>query len=123
MCTRVFIMHNMMCTSIQKCIFVNGNHKTTVTVCSAAAEPDLLFEFRGGDLLLQSLHLASQQLQLSLLLSQLLGGGGGGLRPFVIHCGDDLYHTCIFEWEASFRTHNSSLEGDMKLKFAPNCSS
>ena len=36
---------------------------------------------------------------------------------------DDLYHTCTFEWGSDFRTHNSSLEGAMKLKFVPFCSS
>ena len=31
-------------------------------------------------------------------------------------------NVCTFEWEASIRTHNSSLEGAMRLKFAPFCS-
>ena len=34
------------------------------------------------------------------------------------HCGDDLYHACIFDWEASIGTHNSSLGGATQLKFA-----
>ena len=42
------------------------------------------------------------------------------LKLLVIHYCDDLYHARIFE---SVRTHNSSLEGAMKLKFAPFCSS
>ena len=33
---------------------------------------------------------------------------------------DDLYHTHTFD---CFGSHNSSLEGSMKLKFAPFCSS
>ena len=38
-----------------------------------------------------------------------------------IHCGDDLYRPHIF---GMYRyTHNSSMEGAMKLKFAPFCSS
>ena len=41
----------------------------------------------------------------------------------LIHYSDDLYQVCTFEWEASIGTLNSSLEGAMKLKFAPFCSS
>ena len=36
------------------------------------------------------------------------------------HSGDDLYHVHTFAIDG---THNSSLEGAMKLKFAPFCSS
>ena len=35
------------------------------------------------------------------------------------HCGDDLYQMRTF---AIVGTHNSSLDGAMKLKFAPFCS-
>ena len=45
------------------------------------------------------------------------------LGMFKVHCNGDLYHVCIFEWEANFGAHNSSLEGAMKLKFASFCSS
>ena len=40
---------------------------------------------------------------------------------FFNRCCDDLYHACTFEWEISNGTHNSSLEGAMKLKFVPFC--
>ena len=39
------------------------------------------------------------------------------LRAFEIHCCDDLYHGHTVELEASIGTHNSTLEGAMKLKF------
>ena len=37
------------------------------------------------------------------------------LRAFEIHCCDDLYHGHTVELEASIGTHNSPLEGAMKL--------
>ena len=39
------------------------------------------------------------------------------LRAIEIHCCDDLYHGYTVELEASIGTHNSTLEGAMKLKF------
>ena len=41
------------------------------------------------------------------------------LQAFEIHCCDDLYHVHTVEWEASIGSHNSPLEGAMKLKIAP----
>ena len=40
---------------------------------------------------------------------------------FLIHFSDDLYH--VYNIFAGIGTHNSSLEGAMKLKFVPFCSS
>ena len=41
------------------------------------------------------------------------------LRVFEIHCCDHLYHGHTVEWEASIGTHNSPLEGAMKLNIVP----
>ena len=43
-----------------------------------------------------------------------------GIQRILTHSGDDLYHARTIEIVG---VHNSSLEGAMKLKFAPFCSS
>ena len=43
------------------------------------------------------------------------------IQTFLIHYCDGLYHACTFERYIS--THNSSLEGAMKLKLGPFYSS
>ena len=63
-----------------------------------------------------------ETLHVSVCVRLSLGRVHGEVCP-LIEMNDDLYQTCTFEWGRRISTHNSSLKGAMKLKFAPCCSS